>query len=91
MQNRKDYDKLAMHLTTIVRHSAEVTTMAIDAEKMARKLADSRQPDAGSSLTRVLLAGKLSDLQQSFARQVEEDRQLLKQLASRVFQGKTNS
>jgi len=76
MQHRNQYEQLAKHLTTIVRHSAEVTTTAIEAEKLARKLSvASSSGETISNFTREVLAGRILDLQQRFARVMETDRE----------------
>ena len=92
MPNRKDYEKLAKHLTTIVRHSAEVTTSAIEAEQLARQLSLTSSSDkALAQLKRDMLAGKISDLQKCFTNQMEDDHATLVKLANRVFLGLLDS
>ena len=88
MTRRKDCELLANHLKDVIRHSAEVTTLAIDAGKIASRLATAKKPDDPAlRLSQEMLAGKIGELEKYFDCQMKEDYDALMKLAKKIGYG----
>jgi hypothetical protein len=89
MDRRKECEQLANQLKDVVRHTAEATTIAIDAGNIASRLASFKQlDDPVLRLSQELLVGKIGELEQYFDVQMKDDYEALIRLAKRIGYGR---
>jgi hypothetical protein len=89
MDRRKECEELANQLKEVIRHSAEVTTIAIDAGNIASRLASVKlADDPVLRLSQEMLVGKIGELEKYFHVQMKDDYEALIKLAKRIGYGR---